>query len=426
MSKAKTNGLLFAACLALVILAGMLVFTGESYAYTGVRGAEVSAPAAGNEFVLLEGDFSYSPKADILKKINQIRYNACAKGETDPRNHSRKLTVNDYVPVKWSSDLEWMAQSRAAEAALFDDHDRPNGRDLMRNGLGGTEILAWSNTDSADNYIFNCIGVWMIEHSYWLKGDYGWGGHYAALINPANKYCAIAAFVPAGYNFGAGCGLLTTRSGLDESQIGVKGRYMQVIEVKSSMVSALNGRSVVVDKGVQTKVYLKAISKYSSVLMDDEDSDQKLEVSLMSAGNWKSNNKTIVATDAAGNVTGLRQGKGTLTAKYRGHDYSVNVKVIDRKKSTPKRVKIKSAKGGKGKFTVKWKKVSKNTKGYQLHVVDGNGEDCGYANYKKKTKSKTFYGVPKGTYKIMVRAYNTVYGEKVYGPWSKVKTVKVK
>ena len=142
MSRAKTNGLLFALCLALVILAGMLIFTGESYAYTGVRGTDVSAPAAGNELVLLEGDFSYSPKADILKKVNQIRYNACVKGETDPRDHSRKLTVNDYVPVKWSSDLEWMAQTRAAEAALYDEHDRPNGRDLMRNGIGGSEILA--------------------------------------------------------------------------------------------------------------------------------------------------------------------------------------------------------------------------------------------------------------------------------------------
>ena len=425
MSRAKTNGLLFAVCMALVVLAGMLIFTGECYAYTGVRGAEVSAPAAGNEFVLLEGDFSYSPKADILKKVNQIRYNACVKGETDPRDHSRKLTVNDYVPVKWSSDLEWMAQTRAAEAALYDEHDRPNGRDLMRNGIGGSEILAWSTYDSADNYIFNCIGIWMTEHSYWLKGDYAWGGHYAALINPANKYCAIAAFVPTGHNFGAGCGLLTTRNGLDESQIGVKGRYLQVIEVKSSMLYVKSDHSVVIDKGARTKAYLKAVSKYQNGVLDEEE-NEKIEVLLTSASDWKSKSKTIVATDAAGNVTGLRQGKGTLTAKYRGHDYSVTAKVIDRKKSTPKRVKIKSAKGGKGKFTVKWKKVSKNTKGYQLHVVDGNGEDCGYANYKKKTKSKSFYGVPKGTYKIMVRAYNTVYGEKIYGPWSKVKTVKVK
>lgn len=425
MSRAKTKGLLFAACLALVMLAGILIFTGESYAYTGVRGAEVSKPAAGNEFVLLEGDFSYSPKDQILAKVNQIRYNACVKGEADPRNTSRKLTVADYVPIKWSSDLEWMAQSRAAEAAILDDHDRPNGRDLMRNGIGGTEILAWSSTDSASDYIFQCIGVWMVEHSMWLEGNYAWGGHYAALINPANKYCGIAAFVPTGHNFGSGCGLLTTRTGLDESQIGVKGRYMQVIEVKSSMISVKGGHSIVVDKGAKTKAYLKAISNYQNDLLDEEE-NEKMEVLLTSASDWRSKSKTIAATDASGNVTGLKQGKGTLTAKYRGKEYPVTVKVIDRKKSTPGRVKIKSAKGGKGKFSVKWKKISKKVKGYQIHVVDGYGNDCGYANYKKKTKSKSFYGVPKGKYKIMIRAYNTVYGEKVYGAWSKVKTVNVK
>ena len=60
---------------------------------------------------------SYLASADAaLKRINEIRKEACKQGVQDPRDPNRKLTMSDYVPVKWSSDLEYIARVRAAEA----------------------------------------------------------------------------------------------------------------------------------------------------------------------------------------------------------------------------------------------------------------------------------------------------------------------
>ena len=65
---------------------------------------------------------SYLASADAaLKRINEIRKEACKQGVQDPRDPNRKLTMSDYVPVKWSSDLEYIARVRAAEASVYMD-----------------------------------------------------------------------------------------------------------------------------------------------------------------------------------------------------------------------------------------------------------------------------------------------------------------
>lgn len=74
---------------------------------------------------------SYLANADAaLKRVNEIREEACREGVQDPRDPQdpdRKLTMADYVPIKWSSDLEYIARIRAAEASVYMDHERPNG-----------------------------------------------------------------------------------------------------------------------------------------------------------------------------------------------------------------------------------------------------------------------------------------------------------
>ena len=62
-----------------------------------------------------------------LKRVNEIREEACREGVQDPRDPDRKLTMADYVPIKWSSDLEYIARIRAAEASVYMDHERSNG-----------------------------------------------------------------------------------------------------------------------------------------------------------------------------------------------------------------------------------------------------------------------------------------------------------
>ena len=96
-----------------------------------VRNTDVTTATSGNTLITYDGDFLYVSKDTILARINAIRYEACSEGVYG-------LSMSDYVPLKWSSDLEWIAQSRAAEGALYHSHTRPNWsyyESLKRNGL---------------------------------------------------------------------------------------------------------------------------------------------------------------------------------------------------------------------------------------------------------------------------------------------------
>lgn len=105
------------------------------------------------------------------------------------------------------------------------------------------------------------------------------------------------------------------------------------------------------------------------------------------------------------------------------------------KKYTPAKVKIKKAKAAKGKkINVTWKTIKTKTTGYQVRVINKKtGKVVKTIKVKqtkklakKKTISKKTKKLKKGTYKVSVRAYNTVGGETYYGPWSKAKTTRVK
>lgn len=91
----------------------------------------------------------------------------------------------------------------------------------------------------------------------------------------------------------------------------------------------------------------------------------------------------------------------------------------------PKKAKIKKVKGYKKALEVSYSKVS----GYQIQVAT----DKKFKKNKKtvtakksKTKVKISKLKKKKKYYVRVRAYKSVSGKKVYGAWSKVKTVKTK
>ncbi len=86
----------------------------------------VNTPSDGCVLVAVRGSFT-AESAAAIKEVNRIRYEACTEGVQDPRDPERRLTPEDYVPVKWSSALEYIARVRAAEASLVVSHTRPNG-----------------------------------------------------------------------------------------------------------------------------------------------------------------------------------------------------------------------------------------------------------------------------------------------------------
>ena len=96
------------------------------------------------------------------------------------------------------------------------------------------------------------------------------------------------------------------------------------------------------------------------------------------------------------------------------------------KPSKPAKVKISKAKyKKKRKIYIKLKKVS-GAKGYQIRYSDNKHFD-GYWTKSIKKTTVTLKKLDKNTkYYIKARAYKLVNKTKLYGKWSKVKTIKVK
>lgn len=436
MGKSVIRNLWLCIILLVIISASLLMSTGAVYGATDVRGNDKEQADPGNEMVLYEGTFGKINKSKVLAYINKIRKEACDKGYRDPRNPSRKLTANDYVPIKWSRDLEWIAQTRAAETSLNYSHTRPSGDSCFTANHNGqrswNEVICATLVTSADEMVLNSVDIWWSEEYNWIHNTGGVTGHYTALINPSNTYVGISSFVPSNCLMGYGAGEFSSEDGIDESVTGEYGKRLQTIEVRSSMLAIKGAQTIKVNKGATLTARLRAISKYENAL--DEETQEFLNykytpyVYLTSATDWSSNKANIASIDSAGNIRGLREGTVNVIAKHRGKSYSATVKVLDQKAHAPGKVTIKSASKGKHKITVKFKRIAKKTKGYQVRITDKYGYEYDY-NVKqsgKKTLSKVVKSVPKGTYKVKIRAYNKYDGEKYYGAWSKTKAVTVK
>ena len=300
-----------------------------AFAEDQVRETDVETASDGNVMVLVGGTFKYVPKGDILARINEIRLEACQEGVQDPRNSSRKLTESDYVPIKWSSDLEWIAQTRAAEASLHRDHKRPNGRtcfQLYHNNIYSSgENLAWnSNAD-----IFGGIDQWYEEKTFWVNQTEGKvTGHYTSIINPNYTYIGIGGFKPD-QGYGAVAGELKSGSGLNEEQIGVQGQYKQKMEVKeSNLTISLDGPKTV-HVGKTGSFSLVGTTSYENSLGGSW-SPCVTNVGLIGEVDWTSDSSNATV-DANGTVNGTKPGNATITATYNGNAYSSTVTVEDHK-----------------------------------------------------------------------------------------------
>lgn len=94
----------------------------------------------------------------------------------------------------------------------------------------------------------------------------------------------------------------------------------------------------------------------------------------------------------------------------------------------PKKAKIKKVKGYKKALEVSYAKVSGASR-YQIQVATDKKFKKNKRTVtakKSKTKVKISKLKKKKKYYVRVRAYKSVSGKKVYGAWSKVKTVKTK
>ena len=123
-------------------------------------------------------------------------------------------------------------------------------------------------------------------------------------------------------------------------------------------------------------------------------------------------------------------GQYTVTVKFKGN-YSGTVKKTFTIK--PKATTISKVTASKKAFTVKWKKQSTQTTGYQIQYSTSSkfkGAKTVTVSKNKTTSKKISKLKAKKKYYVRVRTYKTVKvngkNTKIYSSWSKAKTVKTK
>lgn len=410
---------------------------------------EAARPAAATEKVKvgIKGSYLAASQA-VLDRLNQIRREAYEEGVQDPRDSSKKLTMADYVPLKWASDLEYIARIRSAEASVRRDHLRPcNMWPESIWAPGGTtsyaENLAWS---SANDMLYG-INQWYGEKNDWVNQTGRTTGHYECLISPAYQYIAVSSFLndETGWNTTSAEFCMDSRMGSkDESMSSVSGTTVQTIDVDKTQISAEIGLpDTSLEEGKTANATFKLIYKKSNSSCYPVDSVQ-----------WLSADDSIVSVDPNGKLTAKKAGTTTITLKIGDisaqKEVTVTAKVAPQPTATPKptatprptatpkptqepvkkpknttSLKTKSSK--KKTLVVSWKPV-KSVSGYQVQ----------YSLYKnmKKAKTKTANSKTskvtiknlnsKKNYYVRIRTYKTVNGKRYYSGWSSVRKLKVK
>ena len=272
----------------------------------------ITAQAAASKEIQVAAMVSYTPKEQILKRINEIRREACNEGIT---LYGRKLTPADYVEIKWSTDMEEIAMIRATEASYMFDHTRPDGSSWYTvessQGLSSScEIIASIGSALSD------IELWYMEKSSLVNGNPDQAGHYIALINPDYRSVGIAS---AGVSVGE-FSYDTYESNGRDKQIYNKNAYLNVniaIDPEKSQL-AIYGDKTIASTGVGGLVLaLPCYSYWGPQFLPIYDEVE-----------WTSSNPEIVSVDENGNVTGHKEGSATITAKHRGIEVTTKVTAV--------------------------------------------------------------------------------------------------
>lgn len=274
---------------------------------------DVTTVKTGRMFLGIKGSY-ITDMQNALNRINAIRKEACDEGIKDPRNERRNLTSSDYVPIKWSSDLEYIARIRAAEASVYRQHIRLNGYDAFAiyspNGVRSWgEVLAWNTSRT----FLQGIEQWYREKKDWVGNTGKVTGHYTQMIDPDNIYVGLATFINpnAGYSTTT-AGEFTSQRNLDYSQ-GTSGAVLdenagpaidnciQTVEVKTDKITASMSdfNSLAAPNNVQAEFNLTVYN---------------CKMETLGATKWTSSDVKTAAVDNTGKVTGVHEGSADITA----------------------------------------------------------------------------------------------------------------
>lgn len=412
----------------MVLIAGCswIIGSGASaMAKSVVLQTDVTVPSAGCTLVGIRGSYQ-TDAAAALKRINEIRLEACREGVPNPSDPLKALQESDYVPLKWSSDLEYIARIRAAEAIVMTGHTRPNGKSCfsLRSPQGvssSSEVLAWNSSGS----MITAVNQWYAEKEDWVRGTDKVTGHYTAMIHPDNKYIGLGLFTSSdGIWPSAACGRFSKAEQLNTNRAAAVPDCVQTVEVQSLYLSAAGSIEAASGSGWGK---LGVGDRRECILTQTlTDVTGNSKVRAMGTVTWTSSNPKVATVSASGilKITG----KGTAVIKAAAPNGTTASRSIT-VQSSLRSVKISKIQPARKKLVVHWKAV-KNVKGYQIQYSTKKNFKTGVKKTTVKgaaKKSKTIGKLrSKRRYYIRIRSYAVENGKKVYSAWSAVKKAKTK
>ena len=134
-------------------------------------------------------------------------------------------------------------------------------------------------------------------------------------------------------------------------------------------------------------------------------------------------------TSSKNNITTAATTKPSITKEQRTYESIEKTSYKKVANTKPKNTSIKKLKKSKKAIVVNWKKVS-GIKGYQIQVATDKKLKKNAKTVvvkKQKTTTATIKKLKsKKKYYVRIRAYKQSQGKKIYGAWTKTKTIKVK
>ncbi|HGO5512520.1 TPA: LPXTG cell wall anchor domain-containing protein [Streptococcus suis subsp. hashimotonensis] len=287
-------------------------------------GAEVEEPSEGNAMVGVSGTFYEPDQAAILARINEIRKEAFDEG-----------LVDRYVPLKWSTTLEYTTQIRAAEAEYTLGHIRWTDKSVFTVDTDNPEIVAVRSENLAWN--FGRSGDAMltaIEQFYAEKEDFvnqtpdAVVGHYVSLINPNYTHTALSAFLSAGNDGWTGVAQHFTVGDTSEEAVGLYGDAVQILEAKEDYLFDYELLTPEIISDVNQNIVLNVSAVFAPY------DDYARVVSVYSGLTWESADENIAVVSESGVLTGISEGETSVYVTFpNGKKETVKVKIVDIQKA---------------------------------------------------------------------------------------------
>ncbi|BBP08876.1 CAP domain-containing protein [Streptococcus sp. 116-D4] len=245
--------IVFASALALTLAGAVLtndVFANDRLVATqsadgrneNVLSSEVLNPSSGNVLVGIKGEFLTPDKQAILDAINKIRKEAADEG-----------LVDQYVPIKWSTDLEKTAFVRATEVSVTLKPERLSTKEIWTAFPSSNSIKGEALDVNYEGFL-KAIENWHAEKANYVAKKKGgtskeFTGYYELLINSKFTYVGLAAFRnSASSQKVATISLALGDDASSEELAGGYGPAIQYTEVTASNLSTVKSKATVVEK----------------------------------------------------------------------------------------------------------------------------------------------------------------------------------